>query len=90
VGSAHILGRTSLVIFIFGAATLFNGEKISTAPWGGIVFAPVAIIVGLLGLIIAATEEKEPFSRLAWGTASLLAKGLGGRRRSTGLHQGRP
>jgi energy-converting hydrogenase Eha subunit A len=53
-----ILGLISLVIFIFGAATLFGGEENFYSSWGGIVFAPVAIIIGLLGLIITAFKQK--------------------------------
>jgi membrane-bound ClpP family serine protease len=53
-----VLGLISLAIFIFGAATLFNGETSYYSSWGGIVFAPVAIIIGLLGLIIVAFKQK--------------------------------
>jgi hypothetical protein len=53
-----ILGLISLMIFIFGAATLFNGEKNFYSSWGRIAFAPVAIIIGLLGLIIAAFKHE--------------------------------
>jgi membrane-bound ClpP family serine protease len=53
-----ILALISLVIVMFGAATLFNGKIDYYNLWGGIVFAPIAIIIGSLGLIIAALKPK--------------------------------
>jgi membrane-bound ClpP family serine protease len=53
-----VLGLVSLVIVIFGAAGLFNRETSYYSSWGGIVFSPVAIIIGLLGLIIAAFKQE--------------------------------
>jgi hypothetical protein len=48
-----VLALLSLGIVIFGAASFFNGETAYFNSRGGIVFAPVAIITGVLGLIIA-------------------------------------
>jgi hypothetical protein len=53
-----ILALISLVIVMFGAGTLFNGKIDYYNSWGGIVFAPIAIIIGSLGLIIAALKPK--------------------------------
>jgi hypothetical protein len=47
-----------LVIVLFGVATLFNEKLTYYNSWSGIVFAPIAIIIGALGLIIAIFKSK--------------------------------
>jgi hypothetical protein len=47
-----------LLILILGAATLFQGNIGYRNWWGGVVFAPFAIIVGGLGLFIAGFRPK--------------------------------
>jgi hypothetical protein len=54
-----ILALISLVIVMFGAATLFHGKIDYDNSWGGIVFAPTSIIIGSIGLIIAALKPKS-------------------------------
>jgi hypothetical protein len=51
-------GIISLLIVILGAGTLFQGHLQYSNWWGGIVFAPFAIIVGLSCLFIAAFRPK--------------------------------
>jgi hypothetical protein len=41
-----IITLISLVIVMFGAATLFHGEIDYSSAWGGVVFAPIAIAIG--------------------------------------------
>jgi hypothetical protein len=48
-----VLALLSLVIVIFGVASFFNGGTAYFNSRAGIVFAPVAIIIGVLGLIVA-------------------------------------
>ena len=62
-----ILASISLLIIMLGIATLLHGKIEYSNWWGGIVFAPFAIIIGSLGLLIAAfkptvflqTEKKK-------------------------------
>lgn len=49
-----ILALISFFIVMLGAATLFHGKLEYYNWWGGIIFAPFAIIIGSLGLVIAA------------------------------------
>jgi uncharacterized membrane protein len=49
-----ILALISFLIVMLGAATLFHGKLEYYNWWGGIIFAPFAIIIGSLGLVIAA------------------------------------
>jgi hypothetical protein len=56
-------GRTaftvfSLVIILFGAGSLFRGHIGYRNWWGGVVFAPFAIIIGTLCLFIAGFRPK--------------------------------
>ena len=53
-----IIATISLVIVLFGVATLFNEKLTYYNSWSGIVFAPIAIIIGALGLIIAIFKSK--------------------------------
>ena len=48
------LALISLLIVMLGVGTLFHGEIEYHNWWGGIVFAPFAIVIGSLGLLIAA------------------------------------
>jgi hypothetical protein len=49
-----ILALISFFIVMLGGATLFHGKLEYYNWWGGIIFAPFAIIVGSLGLGVAA------------------------------------
>jgi hypothetical protein len=53
-----ILALISFLIVMLGAATLFHGKIEYYNWWSGIVFAPFAIIIGSLGLAIAALKPK--------------------------------
>jgi hypothetical protein len=53
-----ILALISFLIVMLGAATLFHGKLEYYNWWGGIIFAPFAIIIGSLGLVIAAFKPK--------------------------------
>ena len=53
-----ILALISCSIVMLGAATLFHGKLEYYNWWGGIIFAPFAIIIGSLGLVIAAFKPK--------------------------------
>jgi len=53
-----ILALISFLIVMLGAATLFHGKLEYYNWWGGIIFAPFAIIIGSLGLAIAAFKPK--------------------------------
>jgi hypothetical protein len=48
------LALISFVIVMLGVGTLFHGKIEYYNWWGGIVFAPFAIVIGSLGLFIAA------------------------------------
>jgi intracellular septation protein A len=49
-----ILALISFLIVMLGAATLFHGKLEYYNWWAGIIFAPFAIMIGSLGLVIAA------------------------------------
>jgi hypothetical protein len=53
-----VLALISFLIVVLGAATLFHGKLEYYNWWGGITFAPFAIIVGSLGLVIAAFKPR--------------------------------
>jgi uncharacterized membrane protein len=53
-----ILALISFLIVMLGAATLFHSRIEYYNRWGGIVFAPFAIIIGSLGLVIAAFKPE--------------------------------
>jgi hypothetical protein len=53
-----IIALISLVIVMFGAATFFHGGIDYPNSWGGVVFAPFAIVIGSLGLIVATLKPK--------------------------------
>jgi uncharacterized membrane protein YfcA len=53
-----ILAVISLLIVMLGAASLLHGKTDYYNWWGGVVFAPFAIIIGSLGLVIAAFKPK--------------------------------
>jgi hypothetical protein len=46
------------LIFMFGVSTLFQGNMGYRNWWGGVVFAPFAILIGVLGLFIAEFRPK--------------------------------
>ncbi|MDT7812260.1 MAG: hypothetical protein QOJ42_2176 [Acidobacteriaceae bacterium] len=48
------LALISFLIVMLGVGTLFHGKIEYYNWWGGIVFAPFAIVIGSLGLLIAA------------------------------------
>jgi uncharacterized membrane protein len=48
------LALISFLIVMLGVGTLFRGKIEYYNWWGGIVFAPFAIVIGSLGLLIAA------------------------------------
>ena len=52
-----VIAMISLLIVMFGVGTLFNGNSGFYNSWGVVVFAPVGIIVGSLGIIIALKPE---------------------------------
>jgi hypothetical protein len=58
VGASHHSGFDFFFIVMLGAATLFHGKLEYYNWWGGIIFAPFAIIIGSLGLVIAAFKPK--------------------------------
>jgi hypothetical protein len=49
-----LLALISLIIFLLGVGTLFSGGLHYPNWWGGLVFAPFAILIGTAGLLIAA------------------------------------
>jgi hypothetical protein len=53
-----LLALISFLIVMLGVATLFQGKIEYYNWWGGIVFAPFAIMIGFLGLVIAAFKPK--------------------------------
>jgi uncharacterized membrane protein len=48
-----ILALISFLIVMLGAATLFHGKLEYYNWWGGMIFAPFAIVIGSLGFAIA-------------------------------------
>ena len=49
-----LLAIMSLPIFLLGSGTLFRGGLHYGNWWGGLVFAPFAILIGIGGFLIAA------------------------------------
>ncbi len=48
-----------LILVLFGAAKLLKGETNYSNYWGELVFAPVAILVGILALYISLFRWKR-------------------------------
>ncbi len=53
-----------LILILFGAATLLKGETNYSNYWRGIVFAPVAILVGILALYISLFRWKKAMKNI--------------------------
>src|SRR5271170_2371485 len=82
-GGRIALAVVCIVILLLGVGTFFQGNIGYRNWWGGVVFAPFAIIVGGLGLFVAGfrpkffsgtSEEEEPYPRLAYRTGALLSQ----------------
>jgi uncharacterized membrane protein len=55
-----ILALISFLIVMLGAATLFHGKLEYYNWWGGMIFAPFAIVIGSLGFAIAVLKPNVP------------------------------
>jgi fumarate reductase subunit C len=73
-----VLALISLVIITLGIGALFNGHLEYRNWWGGFVFAPFAIVIGLFALLIA-----------IFSTRSLQETAAGKRSRIRGWPTGR-
>ncbi len=51
-----ILALISFLVVMLGTATLFHGKLEYYNWWGGMIFAPFAIVIGSLGLAIAVSK----------------------------------
>ena len=66
----------SLTVILLGAAPLFRGDFFYSNYWGGLVFGPLAILIGLCGVCVAVFRWRkflEPPERLK-GRAARLAQ----------------
>jgi hypothetical protein len=52
------IALTSFLILMLGVGSLFQGKIGYWNWWGGVVFAPYAILIGALGLFIAGFRSK--------------------------------
>jgi hypothetical protein len=58
-GVQHVVfGVISFVIVLFGVGHLLRGQLGYQNWWGGFVFAPLAIMIGIAGLLIAGFSPK--------------------------------